>query len=575
MFKAKLFIFEKEYDVLKFDTDINQQDDGTGLPITITNGGKLNITIPAPKDVVEFFTVAVSSRQMVSGLVRFYQRDGLHKHKDWEFANAYMLRFHESFNYKDNKPMTCNIILSPGILRVNGFIYENEWNPSNPFASQVAPTVIEEKDPDLIKGWWTSDSEGCDPITDAMLGDTVYFHVQTKDIEIGESINCQLWEYDHFFGIDYLNVDENKFPKHEINAKAIVQEMDGTTIATARFELSENWGGMIADDGGDKLELYCNVSYNNIKKELPISRKEVLYVGYSNKTLFFKTPTIGHNLPEFISYKGDPLFLMKFSANFAKNKAISKGLEALGEKATSKISNIAFTKMEKGYMADNFGKVYTGQRRIHEYKKMYTNSGELFENVKQGKDFGYKHAGKPLHTTKGISQYDYFSKNGKRVKLLGMLKPIGSLFDVFNLVKTVGEDLDTNKPIPLNFGPLSPIADLLGVLAQEQKAEMDMWLEEEVQTEIDLAKLEGLEATRKAISTWNHNEKFNWQLLPISSDTANKLIQGEFKTFEELRNHADENIDVFNNKTQALYRKTKNSNRDEFIYVIETIFIDE
>lgn len=90
MFKTKTFIFGKEYNVLEFSTDINQQDDGTGLPITRTNGGKLNITIPAPKNVIQFFTVAVSYRQMVSGHVRFYQRDGLRKHKDWEFANAYM-----------------------------------------------------------------------------------------------------------------------------------------------------------------------------------------------------------------------------------------------------------------------------------------------------------------------------------------------------------------------------------------------------------------------------------------------------------------------------------------------------
>ncbi len=86
---------------------------------------------------------------MISGYVRFYQCDGLHKHKDWEFANAYMLRFHESFNYKDNKPMTCNIIISPGILRVNGFIYENEWNPSNPFEKkllQPALSVIDEEE---------------------------------------------------------------------------------------------------------------------------------------------------------------------------------------------------------------------------------------------------------------------------------------------------------------------------------------------------------------------------------------------------------------------------------------------
>lgn len=47
---------------------------------------------------------------------------------------------------------------------------------------------------------------------------------------------------------------------------------------------------------------------------------------------------------------------------------------------------------------------------------------------------------------------------------------------------------------------------------------------------LDQAKLEALEAIRKAIKTWNHNKKYNWQLMAISSETANKLLQGMFKT---------------------------------------------
>jgi len=122
-----------------------------------------------------------------------------------------------------------------------------------------------------------------------------------------------------------------------------------------------------------------------------------------------------------------------------------------------------------------------------------------------------------------------------------MVKNIGHIFDAINLVKSVEEDLDTSEPLPLDFGPLSLIADLAGVLVQEQKAEIDMWLEETVQLEVDQAKLQGLEATRKAINTWNHNEEFKWDLLPISSLTANKLLAGEFTTFEEFEDFNLEN----------------------------------
>ncbi len=204
---------------------------------------------------------------------------------------------------------------------------------------------------------------------------------------------------------------------------------------------------------------------------------------------------------------------------------------------------------------------------------MHSNSSELFENVQQGKSFGYNH-GDELTTTKGISQYDYFSKHGKRVTLLGTVKNLGHVFDIFNLAKTVGEDLDTSQPLPLDFGPLSPIADLAGVLVQEQKAEMDASLEETVQLEIDEAKLKGLEATRKAINTWNHNEEFKWDLLPVSIETANKLMQGGFNTFEEFFNYNEENRD-FDDKITMLYREVYNSNKEQTIFLIETLFLNE
>ncbi len=204
---------------------------------------------------------------------------------------------------------------------------------------------------------------------------------------------------------------------------------------------------------------------------------------------------------------------------------------------------------------------------------MHSNSSELFENVQQGKSFGYNH-GDELTTTKGISQYDYFSKHGKRVTLLGTVKNLGHVFDIFNLAKTVGEDLDTSQPLPLDFGPLSPIADLAGVLVQEQKAEMDASLEETVQVEIDEAKLKGLEATRKVINSWNHNEAYQWDLLPVSNETANKLMAGEFQTFEEFFEFSTDDFDRDLN-IEVLYRKVINSNKEDDIYIIETIFINE
>lgn len=433
-------------------------------------------------------------------------------------------------------------------------------------------------DIEFVKGYWTSDKEGKEPLKKSKLGETVYFQVELKGLADGQEINLKLFEQDkNIFMMDWIDPDDEKFPEEEVVKKATIKN----DKATVELLLQENWEAMIKDDHdnafslNESLELYWEVSYNNkYKTELPKDDDNYLLVGQNNKTLYIKTPAPNHNLPEFISNDGEPMLLMEFAKGFVKGKVKKKILSIATEQAGKSIKQIAFTKLKKGYMVDNNGKIYAGKRLIYEYKKMYTNSGELFENVEKGKNFTYNH-GNGVNTTKGISQYDYFSKNGKRVTFLGMVKNIGNVFDIFNVVKFAMDDLDTSEPLPLDFGPLSLIFDLAGVLVQQQKAEDDLWLEETVQLEIDEAKLLGLEATRKAINTWNHNKEFDWDLLPIYNSTANKLLSGEFETLNDLLNYESNVIDDFNKNITILYRTVKNENKETSVDVIETLFINE
>ena len=115
---------------------------------------------------------------------------------------------------------------------------------------------------------------------------------------------------------------------------------------------------------------------------------------------------------------------------------------------------------------------------------------------------------------------------------------------------------------------------MAGVLVADMKHEDYQFIVESVQEEIDLAKLQGLEVTRKLANGWNHNENMKWDTMAISNETASKLIANEFKTFDEfsefnLRNESE------NQKIEILYRKIPNKNREEDIYIIETIFINE
>ena len=102
-----------------------------------------------------------------------------------------------------------------------------------------------------------------------------------------------------------------------------------------------------------------------------------------------------------------------------------------------------------------------------------------------------------------------------------------------------------------------------------------MLLEEQVQREIDAAKLKGLAATRQAIKKWNHNKEYQWDIMSVSSVTANKLLQGEFKTFEELETEQFGENPLYT-PINIIFRQQESRNRKGFSnYLIETIFIDE
>jgi len=63
--------------------------------------------------------------------------------------------------------------------------------------------------------------------------------------------------------------------------------------------------------------------------------------------------------------------------------------------------------------------------------------------------------------------------------------------------------------------------------------------------------------------------------MSVSSVTANKLLQGEFKTFEELE--TEQLSDLYPSTTvNILYRRVENAHRKGLLrFIIETIFIDE
>ncbi len=90
--------------------------------------------------------MAFSNNQTINGYIRAYRRDGLQKFFDYQFANAYITFFKEHINTRDNSPVINKATVSEGIIRRNEAVFENYWNPNNPFVKQ-APVITTAESP--------------------------------------------------------------------------------------------------------------------------------------------------------------------------------------------------------------------------------------------------------------------------------------------------------------------------------------------------------------------------------------------------------------------------------------------
>ena len=574
--------------------------DGKGKPSTGVLGGAVTVELPTSEQTLRFLTemLAIDERcknydlpmptpsECYKKVVLKIYDEQQHPIRTLELLDTHIASFSDVFTAvqegvernETNHGVTLTFRSASQII--NKGVTKNVfgWWITDPFTVDPYSTPVyrarQTKDPTLVKGVWTSEREGAKVITKANLEDTVYFQITTKDIADGEQLHLRLSEYDYTLGIDNLDPDDHEFPEREVKKTVTVQNNQ----ARLRLYLDPAWAASIQKDHTGTLrldrtiELYWEVRYQHQKRELPEQEDGYLKVGYSKRTLYFDCPFLDHPFPELFSYHGDPMFIVEFGKGFIAEQLIEKGIKAADQEAGKAIKRIALAKLEKGYLADHTGKVYTGKRLLYKYKELYTNSGEVLKDVIKGKNFGYRKNGQ-LISTKGVSQYDFFAKKGKRVTLLSAAKHLGFVFDLFDVVQMTKDGVDTSEPLAFP-GPLGLISDLTGMILKEHQRQEDFILNRYAREEMDMSKLKGLEATKRALRRCNNLVKFEWGLLPISSKTAHKLLKGEFENLKELYEFNTKK-DLSNNLSKILYREIYNEDEDRYIYIIESIFIDE
>lgn len=118
--------------------------------------------------------------------------------------------------------------------------------------------------PEIVKGWWTDKNSV--KITEAKIGDTIKFFIETKDIKDGESLKLTLRDWD-----DWINTDD--YPKGAPKSITI-----NSNKGFIEFTIPKSWETDINDDVGTEIELYFDIKYKEKSYELPKSSDDYLKV---------------------------------------------------------------------------------------------------------------------------------------------------------------------------------------------------------------------------------------------------------------------------------------------------------
>ena len=148
------------------------------------------------------------------------------------------------------------------------------------------PKEPERKAGYFVKGWWSSDSEGKEKIKEALIGETVYFHLETRDIPNGKPVFMSLFDDDVKRSEE--EIDSNKgsdrielYPigiSERSNETESKYEFVKNNKIVKKIYLNDYFSKLISEEKDKCIELFFACSYNNQHIELPLSFKDYLKV---------------------------------------------------------------------------------------------------------------------------------------------------------------------------------------------------------------------------------------------------------------------------------------------------------
>jgi hypothetical protein len=114
----------KSHPIQSFSYSLKQHTDHTGQPASETLGGEIHMTLESTKDN-EFLEWMVDSFMRKDGKITIMKSEEEGKLKEFEFKEAFMTDFSESFNESGSGMITLS--LSAREISMGNATHENEW----------------------------------------------------------------------------------------------------------------------------------------------------------------------------------------------------------------------------------------------------------------------------------------------------------------------------------------------------------------------------------------------------------------------------------------------------------------
>ncbi|MFC6268962.1 hypothetical protein [Frigoriflavimonas asaccharolytica] len=134
---------------------------------------------------------------------------------------------------------------------------------ANPGVEFVGKTPIKRKliTKYFVRGWWTDSNDM--PISEALFGDTVKFHLQTQEIPIGENVTLKLFDDDNILNTIEDHEDDEIGLVYSTNGQAaITDQVDGNKKVVKTIIL-DNFEKMLRSEADGILELYFKCTYDS------------------------------------------------------------------------------------------------------------------------------------------------------------------------------------------------------------------------------------------------------------------------------------------------------------------------